>query len=64
MGKHWRVEIHVEGEDILALESDGLIAGISNIEDYADIVRACADHLRAFIGADVDHVMEYAEEHF
>lgn len=47
--QHWAVEVRVDGVEILTIES-GCYGGVSNIEDYADAVRNCAEHLMAFIG--------------
>jgi len=47
----WEVEIRMSGETILTIGSWGL-SGIENISDHADLVRHCADHLNAFIGAE------------
>jgi len=51
--KHWAVEIRVNGDEILTLESNCL-SGIENIADYRDVVVNCAEHLLAFIGKDPD----------
>lgn len=45
----WEVELRVNGVDILTIGSSHL-AGIHNINDYADTVRMAAQHLLAFIG--------------
>lgn len=47
--QHWGVDIRVNGERVLTIESNCL-SGIDNISDYADTVRECAHHLLAFIG--------------
>lgn len=47
--QRWEVEIRVNGDSILTIASWGL-AGVENIEDHADRVRACAEHLMSFIG--------------
>ena len=47
--QHWGVDIRVNGELVLTIESNCL-SGIDNIADYADTVRECAHHLLAFIG--------------
>jgi len=47
--QHWGVDIRVNGECVLTIESNCL-SGIDNIADYADTVRECAHHLLAFIG--------------
>jgi hypothetical protein len=49
MSKTWEVEIRVNGETILTLGSSHL-SGIENIDDYANDVRNCAQHLLSFIG--------------
>lgn len=45
----WEVAVNVNGETVLTLGHNHL-AGIDNIDDYADAVRTCARHLLAFIG--------------
>jgi hypothetical protein len=47
--EHWGVDIRINGERVLSIESNSL-SGIENISDYADTVRTCAEHLLAFIG--------------
>lgn len=52
--RSWAVTVAVDGEDILTLSSTGL-CGLENIQDYADVIRNCGEHLLAFIGpADVE----------
>lgn len=46
----WEVEIRVDGETILTIGSGGRLCGVENIEDHADLVRHCAEHLNCFIG--------------
>lgn len=57
--RHWAVTVFVDGKDILTIES-GFLSGIENIDDYADEVRNCAEHLLAFIGK-TDGVSEDAK---
>lgn len=45
----WEVEVRVNGDHILTIGTTYL-AGVSNIEDYADIVRQAGNHLLSFIG--------------
>lgn len=47
--QHWAVEIRVNGEQILCIESNCL-SGVDNISDYTDIIESCAKHLLGFIG--------------
>ena len=52
--RHFRVTVAVDGIEVLTIETD-MLAGVPNIDDYADEVRACGEHLLAFIGpADPD----------
>jgi hypothetical protein len=48
----WEVEIRINGESVLTI--GGLaaahVAGIENIDEYADIVRQAAGHLESFVG--------------
>lgn len=50
--QHWAVEVRVNGEAILTIESNNNLCGVANIDDYADVVRTCARHLSSFIGPD------------
>lgn len=45
----WEVEIRVNGDSVLTIGHNHL-TGIENIDDYADTVESCANHLLAFIG--------------
>jgi hypothetical protein len=47
--EHWSVSVSVNGDEILTIESEWL-SGVPNIDEYADAVRNCAQHLLAFIG--------------
>lgn len=49
--KHWRVEVHIEGEKVLSIESDGMLAGAPNIEEFGDEIRLCGQHLLGFAGS-------------
>lgn len=46
----WSVTINVNAQDILTI-ADNCVSGIDNIEDFAPVVRNCAEHLLSFIGA-------------
>jgi len=46
---HWGVNVEINGERVLSIESNSL-SGIENIEEFADTIRTCALHLLAFIG--------------
>lgn len=45
----WAVTVNVNGEDVLTISHNHL-AGVENIDDYADVVRECGRHLLSFIG--------------
>lgn len=47
--RHWRVTVAVGGNEVVAIEPE-MLAGVPNIDDYADEVRTAAQHLLAFIG--------------
>lgn len=47
--RHFRVTVSVDGEEILAIETE-MLAGVENIEDYAEEIRHAAHHPLAFIG--------------
>ncbi|MBW9102900.1 hypothetical protein [Paraburkholderia phenoliruptrix] len=47
----WAVTVNVNARDILTIGHNSL-SGIDNIEDFAPVVRNCAEHLLSFIGAD------------
>jgi hypothetical protein len=49
--KHWRVEVSIEGDSKLVIES-GSLAGVDNIEEYSEEIRTAALHLLGFIGND------------
>ncbi len=46
----WSVTINANAQDILMIGHNSL-SGIDNIEDFAPVVRNCAEHLLSFIGA-------------
>lgn len=48
----WEVEVRINGETILTIGGLGAahIAGIENIDEYAETVREVAKHLESFIG--------------
>ncbi|WP_345815336.1 DUF551 domain-containing protein [Paraburkholderia sp. PREW-6R] len=45
----WSVTVNVNAQDILMIGHNSL-SGIDNIEDFAQVVRDCAEHLLSFIG--------------
>ncbi|MDR6393479.1 hypothetical protein [Paraburkholderia phenoliruptrix] len=45
----WSVTVNVNAQDILTIGHNSL-SGIDNIEDFAPVVRNCAEHLLSFIG--------------
>src|SRR6185437_3108490 len=45
----WSVTINVNAQDILTI-ADNCLSGIDNIEDFAPVVRNCAEHLLSFLG--------------
>lgn len=45
----WSVTVNVNARDILTI-ADNCLSGIENIEDFASVVRNCAEHLLSFIG--------------
>ncbi len=49
-GKDWEVEVRICGEQVLTIGSSGYLAGLSDIDQYGDTVRACAQSLASFIG--------------
>jgi hypothetical protein len=51
----WGVTVSVNGADVLTIGHNHL-AGIENIDDYADVVRSCAQHLLSFIGGETGDV--------
>lgn len=48
--QHWAVEVRVDGEQVITIESDCSLAGINPLGPYEDSVRAAAENLTAFIG--------------
>ncbi|UXS01136.1 hypothetical protein [Agrobacterium tumefaciens] len=49
--QHWAIEVRVDGEQVITLESDGSLAGISDIQPSCqEAIRTAADHITAFIG--------------
>jgi hypothetical protein len=48
MTQRWEVEVRVDGESVLVIGSH--LSGVSNIEDFADVVRQAGEHLLSFIG--------------
>lgn len=50
--KHWAVEVRIDGEQVLTLETDGSIAGKADLSDADEAaVRTAAEHLKSFVGA-------------
>lgn len=50
--KHWAVEVRIDGEQVLTIESDGSLAGTPNLDDAEEnALRAAASHLKSFVGA-------------
>ena len=47
--RHWGVTVRVNGQDIVAIESNHL-SGVHDIKPYEEVIRNCAHHLLAFIG--------------
>lgn len=47
--RHFRVEVSVNGEPVLSIETE-MLAGVPNIDEYAQEIRHAAHHLLAFIG--------------
>ena len=57
----WEVAITVEGEHVLTIGSNHL-AGVENIDDYADTILTCAQHLVSFIGGETESEKFFREE--
>jgi len=53
--KHWRVQVDVDGENVLSIETN-CYGGVNNISEYGDVIRECASHLLAFIGDSGKHI--------
>jgi hypothetical protein len=47
--KHWRVQVDIDGNMVLAIETASL-CGVELTEEQCDVVRGCAEHLRSFVG--------------
>lgn len=47
--KHWGVDIRVNGERVLTIESICL-SGVDDIAKYREVIQGCAHHLLGFIG--------------
>ena len=54
MVEHWRVQVDINGEMVLAIESASL-AGQDITEEYAAVIRDCAEHLLSFVGRTADN---------
>lgn len=48
--QHWAVEVRVDGEQVITIESDFSLAGINPLGPYEESVRLAAEHLTSFIG--------------
>lgn len=48
----WEVEVRINGETVLTIGGLGAahVAGIENIDEYAETVREAASHLESFVG--------------
>lgn len=49
MVQHWRVQVDINGEMVLAIESASL-CGLDLTEEQCDVVRQCSEHLSGFVG--------------
>lgn len=47
--RHFRITVAVNGDEVIAIETE-MLAGVPNVDDYAEEIRAAAQHLLAFIG--------------
>lgn len=54
MVEHWRVQVDINGEMVLAIESASL-AGQDITEERAAVIRDCAEHLLSFVGSTADN---------
>lgn len=48
--QHWAIEVRVDGEQVITIESDCSLAGINPLGPYEESVRQAAENLTAFIG--------------
>lgn len=48
--QHWAVEVRVDGEQVITIESDFSLAGINPLGPYEESVRQAAENLTAFLG--------------
>ena len=48
--QHWAVEVRVDGEQVITIESDFSLAGINPLGPYEESIRLAAENLTAFIG--------------
>lgn len=46
---HWGVDVRINGENVLTIESDCMF-GIENIGEYREAIEKIIDNLKAFIG--------------
>lgn len=53
MVEHWRVQVDINGEMVLAIES-ALLAGQDITEERAAVIRDCARHLLSFVDCTAD----------
>ena len=49
--EHWRVQVDMDGEMILAIESNSL-SGLDLTPEREEVLRICADALGSFVGRD------------
>jgi len=57
----WEVTVNVEAKHVLTIGSDHL-AGVENIDDHADTILTCAQHLVSFIGGETEREKFFREE--
>ena len=50
MRKHWCVSVHMNGEELVAIESNCTSGKPSFTEEEAETIRLAAEHLKSFIG--------------
>lgn len=47
--RKWRVEVYVEGENVVNIEDESL-SGLENVSDFREEILCAADNMIAFIG--------------
>lgn len=49
--RHFRIAVSVNGDEVIAIETE-MLAGVPNVDEYAEEIRYAAQSLLSFIGTE------------